>query len=100
MERKKLDDAAVSEALSNLNGWTLDGGKLYKKYVFQNFVSAFSFMAGVALIAESMNHHPNWCNVYNQVQIHLETHELGGISDLDITLAEKMDALAAPLVPD
>jgi 4a-hydroxytetrahydrobiopterin dehydratase len=90
----KLSDNDIAERLENLDGWTLDQGKLYKEFKFADFVSAFGFMASAALVAESMNHHPEWFNVYNTVRIHLQTHDVAGISDLDFQLAQKMDALA------
>lgn len=93
MNRNKMDNATVESRLTGLSGWTLRDGLLHKEYVFQDFVEAFGFMARVALIAESMNHHPNWSNVYNRVTIELHTHDAGGVTELDVTLAERIDAL-------
>ena len=69
-------------------------GKLHREFKFQDFVHAFGFMTSAALVAESMNHHPEWFNVYSTVRVDLNTHDVGGISQLDFDLAEKMDALA------
>jgi len=76
-----------------LDGWSILDGKLHKEFSFGNFVEAFGFMAKGALVAEAMNHHPDWANVYNKVTVNLSTHDLGGISNLDFSLAEKFEAL-------
>lgn len=93
-EAQKLSDREVQERLVALDGWVLDHGKLYREFKFPNFVQAFGFISQVALIAETMNHHPEWANVYNQVKIHLSTHDVGGISAKDIELANKINVLA------
>ena len=93
MPIKKLSPEAVRERLESRPGWALEDGKLSRKVVFSDFVDAFGFMASVALLAEGMNHHPEWSNVYNRVKIQLTTHDAGGISELDFELAEKIDAL-------
>lgn len=92
-DRKKLSDSEITVALKSLNGWTVVNGKLHKEFKFKNFVQAFGFMSSVALIAEGMNHHPEWFNVYNKVIIDLTTHDLGGISTFDVEFAKKVDAL-------
>ena len=92
--REKLSDTEIQTRLTDLPGWALANGKLHRKYRFGDFVAAFGFMASAALVAESMNHHPEWFNVYNQVRVDLNTHDAGGITELDFALAEKMDALA------
>ncbi|MEM9291625.1 MAG: 4a-hydroxytetrahydrobiopterin dehydratase [Acidobacteriota bacterium] len=89
----KLSDSDVQQKLEGLTGWTLDQGKLHKTFIFDNFVGAFGFMAKVALVAESANHHPEWFNVYNRVVVHLATHDVDGISDKDFDLAAEMDRL-------
>ncbi len=94
MATEKLAPEAIEVRLGRLDGWTLKNGKLHKDYSFESFVHAFSFMAGVALAAEAMNHHPEWFNVYNRVSIDLTTHDAGGISAKDFELAAKADALA------
>ena len=73
--------------------WTLTGDRLRRDLQFRDFVEAFGFMSQVALLAESRGHHPNWSNVYNRVSIELTTHDLGGLSDLDVDLAAAIDAL-------
>ncbi len=89
-----LQNSDLTAALEKLEGWTLDGRKLFREFVFQDFVSAFSFMTGAALVAESMNHHPEWRNVYNRVAVHLETHDAGGITELDFELAHAMNRIS------
>ena len=90
----KLTDAEISAQLEGISGWTIENEKLHKEFQFDSFVEAFGFMASVALIAESMNHHPEWFNVYNRVTVELATHDAGGISALDFELAKKIDALS------
>lgn len=88
-------DAALAPLLDS--GWTLDGDReaISKRFVFADFVAAFGFMTRAALEAEKMDHHPEWSNVYKTVEVTLTTHDVGGLSNLDVTLASKMDALAA-----
>lgn len=90
----KLTQSELEAEMENLPGWSLDDEKLYKELEFKNFIDAFGFMTKVAITAEKMNHHPEWFNVYNKVQIHLTTHEAGGISENDVNLARKIDTLA------
>ena len=94
MARRKLSDAEIQTALTSRPDWTVVEGKLHREFKFQDFVQAFGFMTSAALVAESMNHHPEWFNVYSTVRVDLNTHDVGGISQLDFDLAEKMDALA------
>ncbi len=94
MAVKKLTDSEIKEQLTGLSGWTIENGKLHKQFQFTSFIEAFGFMTRVALVAESMNHHPEWFNVYNRVTIDLTTHDAGGISTLDFQLAKQADALA------
>ena len=94
MAATKLTDAEISVQLEGISGWTVENEKLHKEFQFDSFVEAFGFMASVALIAESMNHHPEWFNVYNRVTVDLATHDAGGISALDFELAKKVDALS------
>lgn len=93
MERKKLTGQEIADGLKNLPGWNVANGKLHKEFKFRDFKQAFGFMASVALIAESMDHHPDWSNVYNRVVIDLVTHDLGGISTLDLEFARKLEEL-------
>ena len=94
MATTKLTNTEISAQLEGISGWTVENEKLHKEFQFDSFVEAFGFMASVALIAESMNHHPEWFNVYNRVTVDLATHDAGGISALDFELAKKIDALA------
>lgn len=89
-----LSTDAINAALSELPGWSVERGKLHRQFQFNSFVEAFGFMSSVALVAESMGHHPEWFNVYNRVTVDLTTHDAGGISDKDIALARKMNELA------
>ena len=92
--RTKLDPAAVEEKLAALAGWALKDGKLHREYKFDDFVAAFRFMSGVALVAERMDHHPEWSNVYNRVVVDLNTHDVGGLTELDFELARAADRMA------
>ena len=94
MRTEKLPADVIEKYLQQCPHWALDQGKLYRRFVFEDFVAAFGFMSQVALLAEAMNHHPEWSNVWNRVEIHLTTHDAGGISDLDFQLARKIDALS------
>lgn len=93
---EKLTDRSALEPLL-VNGWALVDGRdaLEKEFVFANFIMAFGWMTRVALVAEKLDHHPEWFNVYKTVRVTLSTHDLGGLSDLDLALAKRMDALAA-----
>ncbi|HXG13866.1 MAG TPA: 4a-hydroxytetrahydrobiopterin dehydratase [Candidatus Nitrosotenuis sp.] len=93
MRPEKLSDEQIKEELRNLPGWLLQNGKLHKEYVFKDFVEAFSFMTKAALHAETMNHHPEWFNVYNKLKVDLMTHDVGGITSNDIALAKAFDSL-------
>ena len=95
--REKLSGAARKAALGKLAGWTEVAGRdaITKKFVFQDFNAAFGFMTRVALVAEKLDHHPEWFNVYKTVEVTLSTHDAGGVTDLDIKLAEVMERLAA-----
>jgi 4a-hydroxytetrahydrobiopterin dehydratase len=95
-----LSASELDLALQKLNGWSLSQGKLHRQFQFPSFVKAFGFMTSVALVAETMGHHPEWCNVYNRVSIDLTTHDAGGITMNDIHLACKMNELAVSLVTD
>jgi 4a-hydroxytetrahydrobiopterin dehydratase len=88
-----LSTDALNTALGGLPGWSVEQGKLHRQFQFPSFVEAFGFMSSVALVAESMGHHPEWFNVYNRVTVDLTTHDAGGITDLDVKLASKMTEL-------
>jgi 4a-hydroxytetrahydrobiopterin dehydratase len=96
MATPKLDADEVARRLTELAGWTVRDGKLHREYRFTDFVAAFGFMASVALVAERMNHHPEWFNVWSTVKIDLATHDAGGITAKDFALATEIDRLAAP----
>ncbi|MFT7057670.1 MAG: 4a-hydroxytetrahydrobiopterin dehydratase [Pseudorhodobacter sp.] len=91
----KLTDRHVLEPLF-ANGWAQDSSRdaISKTFVFRNFIEAFGFMTRAALWAEKWNHHPEWSNVYKTVNITLTTHDVDGLSDLDVKLATKLDTLA------
>jgi len=89
LKGKTLDDA-----LKQLKGWALgEEGRIQKEFRFADFVTAFGFMTRVALIAESMDHHPEWANVYNRVDVALFTHDVGGITAKDLELAAAVDEM-------
>ncbi|CAM2066634.1 4a-hydroxytetrahydrobiopterin dehydratase [Sulfidibacter corallicola] len=91
---KKLTDDERAAALNELTEWHLnDQGKLERALAFTDFNEAFGFMTRVALLAESMNHHPEWFNVYNRVRIELTTHDAGGLSKRDLKMARAIDAM-------
>src|ERR1041385_7899832 len=90
---KKLTDAEVNQQLARAQGWTLENGKLHRAFECKDFVAAFGNMTRVALVAEAMNHHPEWFNVWNKVVFDLTTHSVKGISDLDFVLAEKIEEI-------
>jgi 4a-hydroxytetrahydrobiopterin dehydratase len=90
---KKLTEAEVNEHLAKREGWALVDGKLHREFTCKDFVAAFGKMTSVALVAESMNHHPEWFNVWNKVVIDLNTHSVKGISNLDFELATKIDEI-------
>ena len=94
---EKLNDDDRKTALAELqgSGWALVDGRdaIEKTFEFKNFVQAFGWMAQVAIWAEKLNHHPEWSNVYKTVEVTLSTHDADGLTELDIKLAKKMDAL-------
>jgi len=92
---EKLQGSAREAALRSLTGWDEVAGRdaIRKSFQFKDFNAAWGFMARVALLAEKMDHHPEWFNVYNKVEITLSTHDAGGLSARDIKLAEAIDKL-------
>lgn len=84
------------KALASLDGWTLADGReaITRSFTFGNFVDAFGFMAKVALVAEKMDHHPEWTNVYSRVDIVLSSHDAGGLTARDVALAAAIDRIA------
>jgi 4a-hydroxytetrahydrobiopterin dehydratase len=95
---EKLSDTARETTLKPLqeNGWSMDEGRdaIQKSFKFPDFTEAFGFMTRAAIWAEKWNHHPEWFNVYNRVDVTLSTHDVGGLSALDAKLARKFDGLA------
>ena len=91
----RLSDSQIEEALTGLDGWSLQNGKLSRDFKFANFIEAFGFMTRAAIEAEKMDHHPEWFNVYSKVSVQLVTHSANGITSLDVELASKMNALAS-----
>ena len=85
-----LNDEQINHHLKEIDNWSIKKGKLFKAFKFKDFAQAFEFMSLVAIIAEMMDHHPEWSNVYNKVEINLVTHSEGGITMLDIYLAKKV----------
>ena len=98
MQAVKLEGSDRDHAIEALkaHGWALAEGRdaITKRFVFGDFNEAFGWMTRVALVAEHMNHHPEWFNVYKTVEVTLTTHDVGGLSNLDVALASKMDRLA------
>jgi 4a-hydroxytetrahydrobiopterin dehydratase len=96
MAREPFDPQAVRDAMSGLPAWSLaeDGKSIGRAFRFRDFGEAFGFMARVALAAEKMDHHPDWSNVYNKVDVRLNTHDADGLTELDFKLARKIDRIA------
>jgi 4a-hydroxytetrahydrobiopterin dehydratase len=93
----RLKAKDVASELRKLPSWTIRNGKLHRDYKFTDFVTAFGFMSSAALVAQRMDHHPEWFNVWNTVRIDLTTHDAGGISRLDVKLALLLEQLASRL---
>jgi 4a-hydroxytetrahydrobiopterin dehydratase len=93
---QKLNPDARKAALSSLSGWSEASGRdaITRKFVFGDFNEAFGFMTRAALVAEKMDHHPEWFNVYKTVEVTLSTHDAGGLTDLDVKLAQAMNRIA------
>ncbi|MCG6941057.1 MAG: 4a-hydroxytetrahydrobiopterin dehydratase [Thiohalocapsa sp.] len=99
MSPNKLTEQEIQSALAALNAsaaspWEVVDGKLHREFQFRDFSEAFGFMARAALAAESMDHHPEWFNVYRTVRVDLSTHDAGGITELDFALAGRMETIA------
>jgi 4a-hydroxytetrahydrobiopterin dehydratase len=97
--RDKLTTEARQAALADLTAWQEldDRDAIRRSFRFKTFTQAWGFMSQVALVAEKMDHHPEWFNVYNRVDVTLSTHDVGGLSELDVKLAGRMDKIAAAL---
>jgi Pterin-4a-carbinolamine dehydratase len=96
MARSRLGPQDITAKLSELSGWSVnaDGTAISRRFVFRDFSEAFGFMTRVALAAEALDHHPDWSNVFRTVEISLSTHDARGLTELDFTLAVKIDAIA------
>ena len=90
----KLTEAEIAEHMKALPGWELGVDRILRKFRFKNFVEAFAWMTSVALVAEKMNHHPEWRNVWATVEVELTTHDAGGLTESDMKLASKMNELS------
>jgi 4a-hydroxytetrahydrobiopterin dehydratase len=97
--RQPLTGPALEAALAGLPQWSLEQGKLHRRFGFADFEAAFGFMTSVALVAARMDHHPEWRNVYSSVDVWLTTHDAGGVTEKDVALAEAMDARAKGAAP-
>ena len=93
MQTRQLNEEEIQSLRKKLPKWALKDKKITREFKFSNFIEAFGFMTKVAIIAEGLNHHPEWSNVYANVQITLTTHDLGGLSNLDFELATAIDTL-------
>ncbi len=91
---KKFTVKEIEESLQDIPKWSVNQATIVRSFTFPNFIQAFGFMTQVAIVAEKMNHHPEWSNVYNRVEIKLNTHDADGITQLDFDLAKKIDKLA------
>jgi 4a-hydroxytetrahydrobiopterin dehydratase len=93
---QKLDEAARKAIPARLPGWRMADGRdaIQRTFKFKDFSEAFGFMARAALVAEKLDHHPEWANVWNRVEVTLATHSAGGLTELDLRLAEAMDKIA------
>lgn len=94
MARTPLPAEQAAARLSDIPGWAIEDGKLSRAFTFDDFGRAMGFMVAVAVKADKLDHHPNWSNVYNRVEVTLWTHDAGGLTDLDFELAAHMNACA------
>lgn len=92
--RQKLTADELAQALSDLPGWTVEEGRLHKTFEFDDFSQALGWMVRAGVEAEKLDHHPDWCNSWNTVEVHLQTHSIGALSELDVQLATRMNELA------
>jgi 4a-hydroxytetrahydrobiopterin dehydratase len=94
MARSKMSDEAVAQKLAELEGWERRGERICRTFQFRNFIEAFGWMTEIALVAEKMDHHPDWKNVYRTVEVELWTHDAGGLTNNDFELAAEMNRRA------
>ena len=92
-EVKAFSSAEIELKLGGNSAWELKDNKLYRRLVFEDFIHAFGFISQIAIIAEKMDHHPEWANVYRTLDIYLTTHEAGGVSEKDFILLEQIEKL-------
>ncbi len=92
---KTYDEVGLSDHLSSLPGWSFSNQGIEKSFTFKDFIQAWGFMSQIAILAEKLNHHPEWSNVYNRVSIRLSTHDAGGVTDLDLRLAQQIEEIIA-----
>jgi len=90
---EKFTEKEIKKSLTQLRGWQFNGNSIVKTFSFNNFKETFAAMTQIAFEAEAQNHHPDWKNVYNQLEIQLNTHDAGGVTEKDIKLAKTIDAL-------
>lgn len=91
----KLTDSEIQSSLTGLAGWSLAEGKFHREFKFSDFRQAFEFMTAAAPLIDKLNHHPEWCNVYNRVVVDLTTHDAKGISQKDVELATLLNSTAS-----
>lgn len=89
----KLSEKEIAKNLKDLKGWEYKGGAIERSYKFKNFKDAFSIMTRIAFECEQQNHHPDWSNVYSSLNIRLNTHDAGGITDKDFKLADSIEKI-------
>jgi 4a-hydroxytetrahydrobiopterin dehydratase len=99
MARPRLDASQLEAALRELPGWSLERERLHREFRFADFAEAMGFVIRAALVAERMDHHPEWSNVWNRVAVDLTTHDAGGITVADVELARRLSALAGDRTP-
>ena len=90
-----LSQDQINERLSSMNGWVFENNAIHTAFEFENFKEAFTIMTRIAFEAERLNHHPDWSNVYNRIDISLSTHDAGGVTEKDFELAETIDQILA-----
>lgn len=91
---QRLEAETIEAALREIDAWQVKGGRLHREFVFADFKAAFDFMTRVSVVAEELDHHPDWSNVYNRVRVDLYTHDVGGLTELDLKLARTMNRIA------
>jgi 4a-hydroxytetrahydrobiopterin dehydratase len=92
---RKLTERELEQGLAELSGWSVEDGKLQKTFKFKDFSAALAWMVRVGIEAEKLDHHPDWCNSWNKVEVSLQTHSIDALSELDLKLAAEMNRLEA-----